>query len=89
LELLKGLPAALLLVDENDVLRDEGEAYARRLMEAGVDVTAMRVLGTIHDFAMLNALADTPATRATIQIVSGKLKEALLIVSSADRSAIA
>jgi len=74
---LKDLPPALVIVDENDVLRDEGEAYARKLMEAGVDVTAMRVLGTHHDFAMLNALADTPATKATIQLASRKLADAL------------
>lgn len=59
---LKDLPPALIITDENDVLRDEGEAYAHKLMEAGVDVVAFRALGTIHDFMMLNALADSPAT---------------------------
>ena len=63
--------------DENDVLRDEGEAYARKLIQAGVDVTAVRVLATHHDFALLNALADTPATKATVQLASRKLSEAL------------
>ena len=77
LEQLKGLPPALVIVDENDVLRDEGEAYARKLIQAGVDVTAVRVLATHHDFALLNALADTPATKATIQLTSQKLSEAL------------
>jgi acetyl esterase len=76
-EQLKGLPPALLIVDESDVLRDEGEAYARKLIEAGVDVTALRVLATHHDFAMLNALADTPAAKFAIQAVSQKLSEAL------------
>ena len=76
-EQLKGLPPTLLIVDENDVLRDEGEAYARKLIEAGVEVTAVRVLGTVHDFAMLNALADTPATKFAIQIASDKLRAAL------------
>jgi acetyl esterase len=76
-EQLRGLPPALVVVDENDVLRDEGEQYARKLIEAGVDVTAVRVIATHHDFAMLNALADTPATRATIQLASQKLTEAL------------
>ena len=70
---LEGLPPALVIVDENDVLRDEGEAYARKLMEAGVDVTAVRFLATHHDFVMLNALADTPAAKAAIQLASDKL----------------
>ena len=76
-EQLKGLPPALVIVDENDVLRDEGEAYAKRLIEAGVDVTAVRVLATHHDFAMLNALAGTPACKAAIQLTSEKLAAAL------------
>ena len=76
-EQLQGLPPALIIVDENDVLRDEGEQYARRLIEAGVDVTPFRVLATHHDYALLNPLANTPATRATIQLVSQKLSEAL------------
>jgi acetyl esterase len=75
-EQLKGLPPALVIVDENDVLRDEGEAYARKLIEAGVDVTAVRVLATHHDFAMLNALAGTPACKAAIQLASDKLVSA-------------
>ena len=70
---LDGLPPALVIVDENDVLRDEGEAYARKLMQAGVDVTAVRFLATHHDFVMLNALANTPASRAAIQLASEKL----------------
>jgi acetyl esterase len=76
-EQLKGLPPTLLIVDESDVLRDEGEAYARKLIEAGVEVTALRVLATQHDFAMLNALADTPAAKLAIQLASQKLAEAL------------
>jgi acetyl esterase len=66
LDQLTGLPEALVLVDENDVLRDEGEAYARKLSNAGVRVTSTRYNGTIHDFVMLNALADTPAARGAI-----------------------
>ena len=65
-DMLKGLPPALILTDEYDVLRDEGEAFARKLMEAGVVTTVVRYNGTIHDFVMLNALAQTPATRAAI-----------------------
>ena len=76
-EELKGLPPALVIVDENDILRDEGEAYARKLMQAGVDVTAVRVLATFHDFAMLNGLADTPAAKAAIQLASAQLTAAL------------
>jgi acetyl esterase len=63
---LVGLPRALLIVDENDVLRDEGEEYARRLTEAGVSTTSVRYNGTIHDFVMLNALAKTPAVRGAV-----------------------
>jgi len=77
LEQLKGLPPALVIVDENDILRDEGEQYARKLIQAGVEVTPLRVLATHHDYALLNALADTPATKVTVQIVSDKLSEAL------------
>ena len=74
---LAGLPEALVIVDENDVLRDEGEAYARKLSDAGVRVTSTRYNGTIHDFVMLNALADTPATRGAIAQAIGALKGAL------------
>ena len=66
IEQLRGLPPTLLIVDENDVLRDEGEAYARRLAQAGVHVTSVRYNGTIHDFMMLNPIAETPATRASV-----------------------
>lgn len=77
LDQLKGLPPALVMVDENDILRDEGEQYARKLIQAGVEVTPLRVLATHHDYAMLNALADTPATKVTVQIVSEKIAKAL------------
>ncbi len=65
-EQLKGLPPALIINGENDVLRDEGEAYALKLLEAGVRVTAVRYHGTIHDFVMLNAIADDPAPRGRL-----------------------
>lgn len=74
---LKGLPPALIIVDENDVLRDEGEAYARKLTQAGVNVTAVRELGTIHDFVMLNGLRDTPPTRGAIALATSMLRQAL------------
>lgn len=67
LEQLSGLPSALIVTAENDVLRDEGEAYARKLSEAGVNVTAVRYMGTVHDFIMLNALAPTPAAVGAIE----------------------
>ncbi|BCJ90549.1 esterase [Terrihabitans soli] len=74
LDALRGLPRTLLLVDENDVLRDEGEAYGRKLTEAGVSVTSLRYNGTIHDFMMLNALAGTPAVRAAVGVANGYLR---------------
>ena len=89
LEQLKGLPPALVIVDENDILRDEGEQYARKLIQAGVEVTPIRVLATHHDYALLNALADTPATKVTVQIVSEKLSEALGSKNRAEESAAA
>jgi acetyl esterase len=78
-EQLNGLPPALVIVDENDVLRDEGEAYTHKLMQANVTVTATRYLGTIHGFMMLNALADTPAARGAIDQASDMLKRMLSI----------
>jgi acetyl esterase len=73
---LRDLPDALVVVDD-DLLRDEGEAYADKLAQAGVRVTAVRYNGTIHDFVMLNPLANTPATRAAIQQAIDALKTAL------------
>lgn len=76
LEQLKGLPPALVIVNENDILRDEGEAYAHKLMQAGVPTIGMRYLGLCHDSAMLNAITQTPGIRAMINQVSQNLKEA-------------
>ena len=67
---LRNLPDALVIVAEGDVLCDEGEAYARKLSDAGVRVASVRYNGTIHDFVLLHALADTPAVRsATAQTI--------------------
>ena len=74
---LEGLPDALVITAENDVLRDEGEAYARKLWEAGVCVTSTRYIGTIHDFVMLNAIADRPAARGAIAQATVALRSAL------------
>jgi acetyl esterase/lipase len=78
-EQLRGLPPALLLVDECDVLRDEGEAYASRLRAAGVAVTTVRYDGIIHDFMMLNPLSQTHATRAAVAQAIATLRAALQI----------
>jgi acetyl esterase len=77
LEELKGLPEALVVVDENDVLRDEGEAYARKLAQAGVRVTSERYNGTIHDFMLLNAISETPAVRSGVAQATAALRSAL------------
>ncbi len=76
IEQLKGLPPALVINGEFDVLRDEGEAYAHKLIEAGVRVTEVRYSGTIHDFVMLNPIAETPATRAAIAQANEMLRKA-------------
>jgi len=69
-EQLKGLPDALFITDEADVLRDEGEAYAKKLLEAGVETTAVRVQSIIHDFVMLNSLDQTNGCRAAMDLAS-------------------
>ncbi|WP_371604447.1 alpha/beta hydrolase [Streptomyces sp. NBC_01220] len=76
-EQLTGLPPALVITGEADVLRDEGEAYANKLREAGVPVTAVRLQGIIHDFVMLNALRGTHAAETAITLAIGTLHTAL------------
>jgi acetyl esterase len=74
---LAGLPPAFVIVDEADVLRDEGEAYAARLRAAGVPVTTVRYDGITHDFMMLNPLSNTRATRAAVAQAISILRDAL------------
>jgi acetyl esterase len=76
-EQVSGLPPAYLCVDEADVLRDEGEAYAAKLRSAGVPVTTVRYDGTIHDFMLLNALSETRATRAAVGQAAAFLRAGL------------
>jgi acetyl esterase len=72
---LRGLPEALIITAEADVLRDEGEAYANKLRQAGVRVTAVRFGGTIHDFVSLNALATSSAAHAAVALATAWLRE--------------
>jgi acetyl esterase len=74
---LKGLPPALIQVAQFDVLRDEGEAYGRKLDQAGDEVTTTRYNGTIHDFGLLNVLANDPPTKAAIKQLANQLQTRL------------
>lgn len=76
-EQLTGLPPALVIVDEADVLRDEGEAYAAKLRAAGVPVTTVRYDGTVHDFMLLNSLSQSRAARGAIDQATAFLRDAL------------
>lgn len=77
LDQLAGLPEALVIVDENDVLRDEGEAYGRKLTAAAVRTTCVRYNGILHDFMMLNPLRRTAATTGAIEQAIHVLRKAL------------
>lgn len=76
-EELEGLPPALVQTAGNDVLRDEGEEYARKLDAAGVDVMAVRYSGMIHDWGLLNPISQVPATRASLLQMGEELKRRL------------
>ncbi|MFJ9999226.1 alpha/beta hydrolase [Streptomyces werraensis] len=77
LDELRGLPPAFVVVDENDVLRDEGEAYARKLLQAGVPTTSIRYNATLHDFMMLNPVRGTRAATAAVEQAARTLRTAL------------
>jgi acetyl esterase len=74
---LQGLPPALVHTAHSDVLRDEGEAYARRLNQAGVEVIAVRYNGLIHDWGLLNPIATVPEVRIAISQVANELRKRL------------
>lgn len=76
LDELRGLPPALVIVEENDVIRDQGEAYGRKLLEADVPTACVRFNGTMHDFMMLAALRDSETTKAAMSLASATFRRA-------------
>ena len=77
IEYLKGVAPALILTAENDVLRDEGEAYARKLIEAGIDTGCVRINNTFHDFLLLNGLRESRGVKSAYKLICKTLKHAL------------
>ena len=74
---LKGVAPAVIVVAENDILRDEAEAYGRKLDQAGVEVSTVRFNGTIHDFGLLNVLADLPSTKSMLDFAGNQIRKYL------------
>ncbi|MEL7124331.1 MAG: alpha/beta hydrolase, partial [Bacteroidota bacterium] len=74
---LKGVAPAVLLVAENDILRDEAEAYGQKLDQAGVEVSTVRFNGTIHDFGLLNVLSDLPSTQSMLDFAGNQIRKYL------------
>lgn len=74
---LKGLPPTLIQVAENDILRDEGEAFGRALDDAGVETTTVVYNGVIHDFALFNGLSELPQTKSCLLQAAAELKKYL------------
>src|SRR4029077_11490806 len=76
LDELRGLPPALVIVDENDVTRDQGEAYATKLREADVPTASVRFNGTMHDFMMLAVLRESETTHAAMSLAASTFRRA-------------
>uniref|UniRef100_A0A6G6AD06 Alpha/beta hydrolase n=1 Tax=Borely moumouvirus TaxID=2712067 RepID=A0A6G6AD06_9VIRU len=72
---IQNLPPTLIIVGENDILRDDGEKYVHKLMQAGVDVSSVRILGVIHDFLMLDPVKDAPGTKTAMDIIIKKIQK--------------
>jgi acetyl esterase len=73
-EQLSNLPNALIITAENDPLRDDGEAYAHKLMQANVDVYAIRIIGSIHGFLTIESLKQSPSYKSTINLIINQIK---------------
>jgi len=74
---LKGVAPAVIMVAENDILRDEAEAYGQKLDQAGIEVSTVRFNGTIHDFGLLNVLADLPSTQSMLDFAGNQIRKYL------------
>ncbi|MGA7340127.1 MAG: alpha/beta hydrolase fold domain-containing protein [Terracidiphilus sp.] len=73
---LRNLPPALVITAECDVLRDEGEAFARKLAQAGVPVIAVRFAGTLHAFMMIDELAHDVQAASAMALLASELRQA-------------